>query len=106
MISFNDFKKLELRIGEILEAEKVPNTDKLLRLTIDTGTETRQIVAGMAESYEPASLIGKQVPVLMNLEPKSFRGIESHGMILAVDVEGQPVLLHPDKKVPLGSIVR
>jgi methionine--tRNA ligase beta chain len=106
MISFNDFKKLELRIGEIVEAERVPNTDKLLRLIIDTGTETRQIVAGMAESYEPASLIGKQVPVLMNLEPKSFRGIESHGMILAVDVEGQPVLLHPDKKVPPGSIVR
>ncbi len=106
MISFDEFKRLELRIGEIKEVEKVPNTDKLLRLTIDVGGETRQIVAGMAEYFEPAALIGRQVPLLMNLEPKKFRGIESHGMILAVDVEGRPVLLQPEKKVPPGSIIR
>jgi len=106
VITFDDFKKLELRVGEIKAAERVPETDKLLRLTVDLGTETRQIVAGMAEFYDPVHLIGKQVPVLANLEPRKFRGIESHGMILAVDVEGQPVLLHPDKKVPPGSIVR
>ncbi len=106
MITFNDFKKLELRVGEITAAERVPETDKLLKLTIDVGTETRQIVAGMADTYEPDALVGKQVPVLMNLEPKTFRGVESHGMILAVDVEGKPVLLHPDRKVPPGSVVR
>ncbi len=106
MITFNDFKKLELRIGEITEAERVPDTDKLLKLTINVGTETRQIVAGMADTYEPEALVGKQVPILMNLEPKTFRGVESHGMILAVDVDGKPVLLHPDKKVPPGSVIR
>ncbi len=106
MISFSDFKKLDIRIGEILEAEKVPDTDKLLRLLIDLGSEKRQIVTGMAEFYDPLHLIGKQVPVLTNLEPRKFRGIESRGMILAVDVEGRPVLLHPDEKVPSGSIVR
>lgn len=106
MITFDDFKKLELRVGEIKAAERVPETDKLLRLTVDLGTETRQIVAGMAEFYDPAHLVGKQVPVITNLEPRKFRGIESHGMILAVDVEGQPVLLRPDKKVPPGCIVR
>jgi len=106
VITFDDFKKLELRVGEIKAAERVPETDKLLRLTVDLGTETRQIVAGMAEFYDPAHLVGKQVPVITNLEPRKFRGIESHGMILAVDVEGQPVLLHPDKKVPPGCIVR
>jgi len=106
MITFNDFKKLELRIGEITEAERVPDTDKLLKLTINVGTEPRQIVAGMADTYEPEALVGKQVPILMNLEPKTFRGVESHGMILAVDVDGKPVLLHPDKKVPPGSVIR
>ncbi len=106
MITFNDFKKMDLRIGQITAAERVPETDKLLKLTIDVGTETRQVVAGMADTYEPDALIGKQVPLLMNLEPKTIRGVESHGMILAADVEGRPVLLHPDKQVPPGSIVR
>ena len=106
MITFNDFKKLELRIGEIKAAERVPDTDKLLKLTVDVGPETRQIVAGMAEFYDPDALVGKQVPILMNLEPKTFRGVESHGMILAVDVDGKPVLLHPDRDVPPGSIIR
>ena len=106
MISLSDFKKLDIRTGEILEAEKVPDTDKLLRLIVDLGPEKRQIVTGMAEFYDPLYLIGKQVPILTNLEPRKFRGIESRGMILAVDVEGRPVLLHPDEKVPSGSIVR
>ena len=97
---------MDLRIGQITAAERVPETDKLLKLTIDVGTETRQVVAGMADTYEPDALIGKQVPLLMNLEPKTIRGVESHGMILAADVEGRPVLLHPDKQVPPGSIVR
>lgn len=74
MITFDDFKKLEIRIGRILSAEKVEKTDKLLKLEIDFGTEKRQIVAGIAESYQPEQIIGREVPVLMNLEPRSIRG--------------------------------
>ena len=106
MISFDDFKKLEIRIGRILSAEKVKETDKLLKLEIDLGTEKRQLVAGIAEFYEPSHLIGRELPVLVNLEPRKIREIESKGMILAIDVNGRPVLLNPDREVPPGSIVR
>lgn len=106
MITFNDFKKLEIRIGKVLSAERVEGTDKLIKLEIDFGTEKRQLVAGVAEFFEPNHLNGKELPVLVNLEPRKFKGIESQGMVLAVDVDGKPVLLHPEKKVPPGSIVR
>lgn len=106
MITFDDFKKLEIRIGKILSAERVEGTDKLLKLEIDFGAEKRQIVAGIAESYQPEQIIGKKVPVLMNLEPRSIRGVESQGMILAADNAGKPVLMHPDRDVPPGSVVR
>lgn len=106
MITFEDFKKLDIRIGKILSAEKVEGTAKLMKLEIDFGIEKRQLVAGMAEFFEPDHLIGKEVPVLMNLEPRKFKGIESQGMVLAVDVDGKPVLLYPEEEVPAGSIVR
>ncbi len=106
MITFDDFKKLDIRIGKIISAEKMKGTEKLLKLDIDFGSEKRFIVAGIAEFYQPDILIGKEVPILMNLEPKSIRGIESHGMLLAVDVEGKPVLLQPESEVPPGSIIR
>lgn len=106
MITFDDFKRLDIRIGKIIFSEKVTGTDKLLKLEVDFGSEKRQIVAGIAESYEAALLIGKEIPVLMNLEPRSIRGIESQGMILAIDVDGKPTLMHPDKEVPPGSIIR
>jgi methionine--tRNA ligase beta chain len=106
MINFDDFKKLEIRIGKILSAEKVEKTDKLLKLEIDFGSEKRQIVAGIAEAYQPEQVIGREVPVLMNLEPRSIRGVESQGMILAASVDGKPRLLHPDEEVPPGSEVR
>jgi len=106
MITFDDFKKLEIRIGKILSAEKVEGTDKLLKLEMDFGTEKRQLVAGIAESYQPDQVVGKEIPVLMNLEPRSIRGVESQGMILAADVAGKPALLHPDGEVPPGSEVR
>ena len=106
MITFEDFKKLDIRIGKIVTAEKVMGTDKLLKLEIDLGAEKRQLVAGIAESYLPDQIIGREVPVLINLEPRSIRGIESQGMILAVGVDGKPVLLHPDNEVPPGSIIR
>jgi methionine--tRNA ligase beta chain len=106
VINFDDFKKLDIRIGKIISAEIVEGTEKLLRLEIDLGTEQRQIVAGIAESYLPDQIIGKEIPLLVNLEPRKIRSIESQGMILAVDVEGKPVLLQPEREVPPGSLVR
>lgn len=106
MISFDDFNKLDIRIGTIIEAESVPETDKLLKLKIDLGDEQRELVAGIAETYKPEEIIGKQVPILTNLEPKTIKGIESKGMILAIDIDGKATLLHPDKKVPNGSKIR
>jgi methionine--tRNA ligase beta chain len=106
MISFDDFMKLDIRIGTVRTAEKVQGTDKLIRLEIDLGDETRQVVAGMAHTYAPQEFIGRQVPILVNLEPRKLRGIESQGMILAADVDGKPVMLIPDREVPAGSAVR
>jgi len=106
MITFDDFKKIDMRIGKVLSAEKVEGTDKLMNIKIDLGTEMRQLVAGIADMYEPHSLIGKEIPVLINLEPRKIRGIESQGMILAVDVGGKPVIMHPDREVPPGSTIR
>ena len=105
-VSFEDFKKLDIRIGKIISAEKVKDADKLIKLEIDFGNEKRQIIAGIAQYYEPENLIGKEVPVIVNLEPKKFKGLESQGMVLAADNEGMPVLLHPETDVPAGSIVK
>ncbi|OGZ32420.1 MAG: methionine--tRNA ligase subunit beta [Candidatus Portnoybacteria bacterium RBG_13_40_8] len=106
MISFDDFNKLDIRIGIILEAEKVEGADKLLKLLVDIGDEKRTLVAGIAETYTPEDIVDKQIPILINLEPKKLRGIESNGMILAVDIGGKATLIHPDKQVPNGSKVR
>ena len=106
MASFEDFAKLEIRIGKVTSAEKVEDADKLLKLEVDFCSEKRQIVSGIAEFYKPEDLVGKEFPFLFNLEPRTIRGVESQGMILAVDNEGQVALLSPDKEVPVGSTVR
>jgi methionine--tRNA ligase beta chain len=106
MITFEDFKKLEIKIGKIISAEKVPEADKLIKLEIDLGMEKRQVVAGIAQFYEPDYLIGKEIPVIVNLEPRKLKRVESQGMILAASAEGMPVLLYPEKDVPPGSIVK
>jgi methionine--tRNA ligase beta chain len=106
MITYDDFIKLDIRIGTVRAAERVQGTDKLIRLEIDLGEETRQVVAGMAHTYTPQEFIGKQVPILVNLEPRKLRGIESQGMILAADVGGKPIMLIPEREVPPGSAVR
>lgn len=103
MITIDDFRKLDLRIGTITAAERIEGSGKLLKLVVDLGDETRQIIAGIARHYEPESLIGKQVPVLANLEPRSLMGLESQGMIVCADVDGKPVLLHPDTSMPKGA---
>ena len=106
MINFEDFQKLDIRIGSILEAEPVPETTKLLKLKVDLGEEQRILVAGIAETYKPEDIIGKQIPILTNLEPRTIKGVKSNGMILAVDIENKAILLKPLKKVPNGSKIR
>jgi len=106
-IEFDDFTKMDLRVGTILEAEKVPKTKKLLKLKIDTGIDVRTVVSGIAEHYSPDQIVGKQVSVLVNLKPRKLRGIESQGMILmAEDKEGKLVFVVPEKKVDNGSEIK
>ena len=105
-ISFEDWSKLDIRIGKVLKAEKVEGTDKLMKLEIDIGNEERQVVAGIADVYKTEDLIGREIPILLNLKAKAIKGVESKGMILAVVVDEKAVLLHPEKEVPVGSKVR
>ncbi len=112
-INIEDFAKLDIRMGTIIAAEKVENADKLLKLQVDFGIDpetdlpvVRQIVSGIAQWYTPEELIGKQCPFIFNLEPRTFRGVESQGMILAVGLEDGVALLHPDKEAPKGSKIR
>tara|TARA_R110002012_G_scaffold322106_1_gene555830 strand:- start:13237 stop:15324 length:2088 start_codon:yes stop_codon:yes gene_type:complete len=96
-ITFEDFTKLDIRVGTILEAEKMPKTKKLLVLKVDTGIDTRTIVSGIAESFSPEEVIGKKVTVLVNLAPRALRGVESQGMILMTETpEGKLVFVNPD----------
>jgi methionyl-tRNA synthetase len=106
-ITIDDFAKVELRVAQVKMAERVPKADKLLRLEVDLGSETRQILAGIAESYEPESLIGRKVIVVANLAPRKMRGLESNGMLLAGSVEGgKAVLASFLEDVPLGAKVK
>ena len=105
-VSFDEFGKMDIRISTIVAAEKVAKTKKLLKLTVDTGIDTREIVSGIAEYFTPEELVGRQVPVLVNLEPRELKGITSRGMILmAEDTDGRLRLLQPGEKVTSGSIV-
>jgi methionyl-tRNA synthetase len=103
MISYEEFKKLDIRVGLVEEVEKVPNADKLYKIKVDLGGEKRTLVAGLAEFYEQKELIGKKIVMLANLEPRKMRGITSQGMLLAA-VEGKVVsVLTPDKDLPSGA---
>ena len=105
-VSFDDFQKMDIRVSKILAAEKVAKTKKLLKLTVDTGIDTREIVSGIAEHYTPEELVGKEVLVLVNLEPRELKGILSRGMILmAEDPTGKLRLLRPEEAMTPGSIV-
>jgi methionyl-tRNA synthetase len=106
-ISFDDFSKMDIRVGTILEAEKVAKTKKLLKLKVDTGIDQRIIVSGIAEYYKVEEIIGKQVSVLVNLAPKSLRGIESQGMILmAEDADGSLKFVAPSSISKNGSEIK
>ncbi len=103
-IAFETFKKMELRVATVVQAEKVEKADKLLKLQIDLGTEKRQIVAGIALFYSPEEMVGKQIIVVANLDPATIRGVESNGMLLAAsDETGKLSLLVPEKEMPAGS---
>jgi len=105
-IGIEDFTKVEMRVGQIKTAERIVGADKLLKLTVDIGTEIRQICAGIAQFYEPEKLIGRKVAVVVNLAPRKLRGVESNGMIVAASVgpEGRPVLAgFPDEDVEIGA---
>ena len=109
MISIDDFSKCEIKIGTILSAEKVPDADRLLKLSVDLGEDVgpRQIISGIAAYYPDAGvLIGKKVPVLSNLEPRTIRGLQSNGMILYVVGENTLTTLEPGADIPNGTTVR
>lgn len=106
-ITIDDFKKVIAKIGTVIHAEAVPDSDKLIRCEIDFGTEKRQILSGIREWYQPEQLIGRQLLYVVNLAPRTIRGLESQGMLMAVDgVDGAPVFLVPDAPVLPGSTVR
>jgi len=104
-ISIDDFAKVDLRVAQILVAERVPKADKLLRLEVDLGYEKRQILAGIAQYYEPEKLIGRKIVIVANLAPRKMRGLESNGMLLAASLppDGAPVLAGFLEDVPLGA---
>lgn len=99
-ISFEDFSKMDIRVGKIIAAEKVAKTKKLMKLTVDTGIDQRTVVSGIAEYYTPEEVVGRQVSILVNLEPKPLKGIESQGMILmAENADGTLSFVAPGKRV-------
>lgn len=104
-ITIDDFVKIDLRVGTVLTAEKVEKADKLLRLTVDIGVEVRQVVAGIAKAYDPATLVGRKVVIVANLAPRKLRGIESQGMIVAASLgdHGTPALAAFIESVPNGA---
>jgi methionine--tRNA ligase beta chain len=116
-ITFEEFKKTEIRIGKIIECEKIPDADKLLKLQVDFGPSTslgttsaegreiRQIVSGIATSYTSEELVGKSLPFVVNLEYRKLRGEESQGMLMAVGVGDKVILLEPNGEVPPGTEV-
>lgn len=105
-ITYEEFKKVKLVVGKVLDAERVKGADKLLKLKVDLGKEVRTIVAGIAEKYRPEDVVGKKIVVVSNLQKKKIRGIESDGMLLAAtDGDGKPILITPEGDVPEGSEV-
>jgi len=112
-MTFEEFKKTDLRIGKVITAERVPGSEKLLKLQVDLGItdatcppQTRQILSGIAAAYEPEHLIGKEVVIVANLEPRMLMGLESQGMLLAAsDAEGKPAILTVERTVPPGTSV-
>ena len=105
MITYDEFSKLDLRVAKVVSAEPHPNADRLIVLQIDLGDEQRQIVAGLRQWYAPEDMVGRQIVIVANLEPARLRGVESNGMLLAVDGEDTVALLAPSVDVAPGAKV-
>jgi methionine--tRNA ligase beta chain len=107
MINFEEFAKVELKVVRVLSAENVENSEKLLKLTVSSGEEERQVIAGIGKAYTPESLVGKEVVIVANLEPRMIMGLESQGMIVAAtDEAGLPAIVCPDREVPVGTVLK
>lgn len=102
-INFDEFKKVELKVVKIISAERVEGSDKLLKLEVSLGMGQRQIIAGIGKSYEPENLIGKQIVIVANLEPRKLMGLESQGMVLCASDENGLALIYPEKEVLPGA---
>ena len=113
-VNIDDLAKLDIRVGTVVTCEKIEKSDKLLKLEVDLGSspstslgrETRQIIGGIGKMYAPEELIGKEIVIVANLEPRKLMGLESQGMLLAADDEGRPMLLMPYADVPQGSMIK
>lgn len=112
-VSFEDFKKVELKIGRVRAADRVPDSDKLIRLSVNFGEmssdgaeQDRQVIAGIGKAYSPDALIGQDMLFITNLEPRTIMGLESQGMVLAASDENGPVVLVPERKVDPGSSLK
>lgn len=103
MVNFDDFKKIEMKVAKVIAAERVEGSEKLLKLRVDLGAEERQIIAGIGKAYAPEDLLGKEIAIVANLEPRKLMGLESQGMVLCAAGESGPVLLCPEKEVPPGA---
>ena len=106
MVTIEDFKKLELKVGEIKEVQDHPNADRLYVIVVDLGDKTKQVVAGIKGSYKKEELVGKQVVVVDDLQPAVLRGVESQGMLLAASDETGITIVSPERKMKLGSVVK
>jgi len=104
-ISIEEFARIQMRVGQVVEAEKVTGSRKLMRLRVDIGSEIRQVVAGIAEAYEPSDLLSKKVVVVANLKPVRLMGLESNGMIVAASAGEKPVLVTFTEDVPNGALL-
>lgn len=102
MLKFEDFAKLDIRMGTVTEAVRVEGADRLIKVIVDMGSEKRQLVAGFGHLHEPEDLIGKQVPIVVNIEPAKLRGVESNGIFVAINDE-KATLLVPENETPNGS---
>jgi methionyl-tRNA synthetase len=105
-IGIEEFTKVEMRVGQVLHAEKVEGSRKLMKLRVDIGTETREVVAGIAEAYAPESLVNRKIILVANMKPVKLMGIESNGMILAASIDGRPVLATFAEDVPNGALLK
>ncbi|OHA58282.1 MAG: methionine--tRNA ligase subunit beta [Candidatus Vogelbacteria bacterium RIFOXYD1_FULL_44_32] len=105
LINYEDFSQVDLRVAKVATAERVADSAKLLKLEVILGEDKRQIIAGLGKKYEPEILIGRSVVIVANLEPRLIMGLESAGMVLAVDTDSGPTILLPDQEVAPGSFI-